>query len=182
MADAVVIPGRLFGPAAGLLMYAGTVAERRQAQVHRHIWSQESPPAPDDPEVERWVQGEVAPLLDKIGGSPLLIAKSLGTNAAVLAAARSLPAVWLTPMLAVPWVAAALGRATAPFLLVGGTADESWDSALAHRLSPHVLEVDGADHGMCVPGPLTQSIAVLGRVVAAMEEFLEEIGWPAGTG
>jgi hypothetical protein len=180
MADAVVIPGRMFGPAAGLLMYVGTVAERKQAKVHRHTWSQD-PPAPDDPEVERWVQGEITPLLDKIGGSPLLIAKSLGTNAAALAAGRSLPAVWLTPMLAVPWVAAALGRATAPFLLVGGNADEVWDSALARRLSPYVLEVAGADHGMCVPGPLTSSIAVLGRVVAAVEEFLEEIGWSDST-
>jgi pimeloyl-ACP methyl ester carboxylesterase len=75
-------------------------------------------------------------------------------------------------------VAAALRRAAAPFLLVGGTADAVWDSALARRLSPHVLEVDGADHGMYVPGPLTSSIAVLGQVVAAVEEFLDEIGWP----
>jgi pimeloyl-ACP methyl ester carboxylesterase len=177
MADAVVVPGRMFGPAGGLLMYAGLVAERRQATVHRHTWSQE-PPAPDVPEIERWVAGEVTPLLDEAGGRPLLIAKSLGTNAAGLAAGRSLPAVWLTPLLTVPWVAAALGRATAPFLLVGGTADEVWDSAVARRLSPHVLEVDGADHGMCVPGPVTRSIAVLGQVVAAMDEFLGEIGWP----
>lgn len=157
-------------------MYAGLVAERRQAGVYRHTWSQE-PPASDVPGIERWVEGEVAPLLDEVGGSPLLIAKSLGTNAAGLAAGRSLPAVWLTPLLAVPWVTAALGRATAPFLLVGGTADEVWDGAVARRLSPYVLEVDGADHGMCVPGPLTRSIAVLGRVVAAIEEYLDEIGW-----
>jgi hypothetical protein len=40
-------------------------------------------------------------------------------------------------------------------------------------LSPHVLEVEGADHGMFVPGPAAASVAVLGRVVAAMEEFLD---------
>jgi hypothetical protein len=177
MLDAVVVPGRIFGPAAGLLMYAGAVAERRGATVHRHSWSQE-PPKPFEPEVEGWVCGELVPLLDGLGGSPLLMAKSLGTNAAALAAERSLPAVWLTPVLTVPWMAAALGRATAPFLLVGGTADTFWDGSLARRLSPHVLEVESADHGMYVPGPLTDSIAVLGRVVVAVEEFLDTIDWP----
>ena len=72
-----------------------------------------------------------------------------------------------------------MGRATAPFLLVGGTADELWDGDIARQLSPHVLEVEGADHGMYVPGPLTESIAVLSQVVVAVEEFLDAIGWPS---
>lgn len=178
MADAFVIPGRMFGPAAPLLMYAGDVAERRGATLHRHEWSQVPPPHLLQPPIERWVTDEVTPALDRLGGRPLLIAKSLGTNAAALAAERSLPAVWLTPLLTMPWVAAALSRATAPFLLVGGTADEVWDSDLARSLTPHVFEVDGADHGMYVPGPLTDSVAVLGGVVVAVDDFLTKIAWP----
>jgi pimeloyl-ACP methyl ester carboxylesterase len=177
MADVVVIPGGMFGPAAPLLMYAGDVAERRGATVHRHSWSTECP-HPNEPEVESWVRGEITPVLDAVGGRPLLIGKSRGTNAAAIAAERSLPAVWLTPLLRMPWVAEALRRATAPFLLVGGTADVVWDGDLARRLTPHVLEVEGADHGMYVPGPLTESIAVLSRVVVAVEEFLDAIDWP----
>jgi pimeloyl-ACP methyl ester carboxylesterase len=177
VADAVVVPGGVYGPAAGLLMYAAAVAERRRATVHRHSWSQ-PPTKPFEPEIEGWVCDEVGPLLDTVGGRPLLIGKSLGSNAATLAAERSLPAVWLTPILTTPWVAAALGRATAPFLVVGGTADTMWDGAMARRLSPYVLEVEDADHGLYVPGPLTDSIAVLGRVIAGMEEFLDTIGWP----
>jgi hypothetical protein len=177
MADAVVVPGAMFGPAAGMLMYAGAAAERPGVTLHRHWWS-EQPPKPFQPHVEGWVRGQAGPLLDAVGGSPLLIAKSLGTNAAVLAAERGLPGVWLTPILTAPWVAAALSRATAPFLLVGGTADEMWDGALARRLTPHVLEIQDADHGMYVPGPLTASIGVLGRMVAAVQEFLDAIGWP----
>jgi hypothetical protein len=107
--------------------------------------------------------------LEAVGGSPLLIAKSLGTNAAALAAERCLPAVWLTPVLTVPWVASALARVTPPFLVVGGIADPMWDGDLARRLSPFVLEIAGADHGLQLPGPLTDSIAVLGRVV--VEDF-----------
>lgn len=179
MSDAVVIPGRLHGASAPLLMYAGDVAARRGATVHRHSWSDPAP-LPDEPagHVEGWVRAEVTPLLDTVGGSPLLVGKSLGTYAASLAAERSLPAVWLTPLLGRPVVAAALDRADAPFLLVGGTADPLWDGAAARRLSPHVLEVEGADHGMYVPGPLVDSVAVLGRVVAAIEDFLDAVAWP----
>ena len=158
-------------------MYAGAVAERRGAKLHRHVWAQK-PTDPFEPEIEGWVRTEVTPLLDAVGGSPLLIAKSLGAYAAVLAAERRLPAVWLTPVLTVPWMAAALEGATAPSLIVGGTADTMWDGALARRLSPHVLEIEGANHGLNVPGPLTDTIAVLGRVIVAMEEFLDAIDWP----
>jgi hypothetical protein len=172
-----VVPGGRFGPAAGLLMYASLVADRRGATVRRHSWTQH-PPSPSEPEVEAWVCEEIGALLDTVGGNPLLIAKSLGTNAAAVAAERRLPAVWLTPILTVPWIPEALGRATAPFLLVGGTADAVWDSAVARRLSAHVLEIEGADHGLQVPGPLVDSIAVLGRVVTAMDEFLDAIDWP----
>jgi hypothetical protein len=154
-------------------MYSGDVAGARGATVHRHWWATE--PRPENPD---WVRGELTGLLDGIEGRPLVIGKSLGTHAAVLAAERDLPAVWLTPLLTVPAVAEALGRATAPFLLVGGTADQFWDAGLAARLTPHRLQVDGADHGMYVPGPLTGSIDVLARVVVAVELFLTEIAWP----
>jgi len=176
VADVVVVPGAMFGPAAGMLMYAGLVAERRGLTVHRHWWSQPPPsPSSSQTHIEGWVRGEILPLLDTLGGRPLLIAKSLGTYAASVAADRSLPAVWLTPILTAPGIAAALRRATAPFLTVGGTADTVWDSALARQLSPHLLEIEGADHGLSVPGPLTDSITVLGRVVLAVEEFLDGI-------
>jgi len=179
MADAVVVPGGRFGPAAGMLMYAGDTAESRGATVHRHTWSQQ--PGRLEPENEPWVRTEITPLLDSLAGTPLLIGKSFGTNAAKLAAERSLPAVWLTPILTAPWITAALSQATAPFLLIGGTADLMWDSAEAHRLSPHVLEIEAATHGLYVPGPLQNSIAVLGRVVAAIDEFLDAINWPDRT-
>lgn len=70
--------------------------------------------------------------------------------------------------------------AFAPFLLVRGTADCLWDSAAAHRLTPHVLEVEGADHGLGVPASVAGSVAVLARVVAAVEDFLDGMGWPSG--
>jgi hypothetical protein len=178
MADVVVIPGRMFGPGAGMLMYASIAAERRGANVHRHSWTTEPPGAGNEQSAD-WVHGEAAAAVDKVGGTPLLIGKSLGTLAAGLAADRSLPAVWLTPLLTKPQVIAGLERAQAPFLLIGGTADTSWDGTLARRVTRHVLEVADADHGMCVPGRLTDSITVLAQMVTAIEGFLETISWPS---
>jgi hypothetical protein len=89
-----------------------------------------------------------------------------------------LPAVWLTPVLTSAWVVDGLRRATAPFLLVGGTADRLWDSGLARELTPYVLEIAGADHGMYVPGRLAASAGVLGEVATAAEDFLDRVVWP----
>jgi hypothetical protein len=90
--------------------------------------------------------------------TPLLIGKSLGSLAAPVAAGRGLPAVWLTLLLTV------------------------WDGRLARSVTPHVLEIDGADHGMFVPGRLAESAEVLGRVITAVEDFLDQQVWPHGTG
>jgi hypothetical protein len=158
-------------------MYSGDVAERRGATLHRHAWAG-SAPSEVGPQRAEWVWTEIAPLLARIGGSPLLIGKSLGSLAAPLAAERSLPAIWLTPLLTMPCAVEPLKRASAPYLLVGGTADSVWDGALARRLTPYVLEIPEADHGMYVPGPLADSISVLAQVVVAVEDFLDEIRWP----
>jgi hypothetical protein len=177
--EVVVLPGGGgHGPSAGFVHYAGEVPARRGALVHRHFWSGHAPQL--GPELADWVAGEAEPLLAE--RTALVIGKSLGTLAAGLTAARGLPAVWLTPLLAVPWAVPPLRRASAPFLLVGGTADQLWDGALARSLSPYVLEVEGADHGMLLPGAVGASVPVLGQVVAAVEEFLDGLGWPAAGG
>lgn len=170
-----MLPGGRYGPDRPLLTYAADAAAARGAEILAVTW--DPPYDPDAVPIEDavpWVTARIPP----VDGRPLLIGKSLGTNAAAFAADRGLPAVWLTPLLTVAPVVDALRRATAPALLVGGTADRFWDGRLARELSPHVLEVDGADHGMYVPGRLAGSAAVLGRVVTAVEDFLDEAVWP----
>ncbi len=161
-----------------LLMYSGLAVRRRGGHVHRIAWN-----APVDwPNRHSFVATRVAAALDEVASaagvsSPVLIAKSLGTLAAPLAADRGLAAVWFTPLLTEEPTVAGLRRASAPFLLVGGTADSWWDGAVARSVTPHVVEVEGADHSMVVPGPLSASAAVLGQVMDVVESFLDDVVW-----
>jgi pimeloyl-ACP methyl ester carboxylesterase len=82
------------------------------------------------------------------GDVSLIIGKSLTTRACTVAAERDWRAVWLTPLLVDDETIEALRRRTAPALLVGGTEDPMWDSAVARELSDDVLELEGADHGL----------------------------------
>ncbi|PZF99834.1 alpha/beta hydrolase [Micromonospora deserti] len=175
MADrrALLIPGRGYDTRYPLFVYTGEALRRSGFALHALTWQvpERFGSGRDEPAAALgWVAQQVAPALAE--PADLLVGKSLGTLAAPLAADRGLPAVWLTPLLHRPEVADALRRATAPYLLVGGTADPSWDGALARRLTPHVLEIGEADHALMVPGPLARSAEALGRVCTAVEEFV----------
>jgi hypothetical protein len=180
---AVVVPGLQYSADGPLLMYAGLAVDRRGGTVRRINWT-----LPDfgDGDGERaWVASRVSEAIDAVVAAtgvaaPVLIGKSLGSLAAPVAADRGLPAVWLTPVLTDEPTVAALRRAAAPCLLIGGTADKVWDGRLAWSVTPHVLEIDGADHGMFVPGRLQESAAVLGQVITAVENFLDYQVWPQG--
>jgi pimeloyl-ACP methyl ester carboxylesterase len=126
---------------------------------------------------QAWVLDHVAPALDRLGGTPVVIGKSLGSYAAELAARRHLPAVWYTPLLLDDRVVASLRARTAPVLLIGGTADDAWHGDLARSLTPHVCQIEGADHGLTVPGPVAGWAAVLGEVTAAVQRFLDDVVW-----
>jgi hypothetical protein len=175
----VVLPGGQNGPTAPLLMFSSDAAERRGARVLPVWWDEpDRPPSLTEEERGPWVLPQAAKALEAATGDVLLIGKSLGSYGSALAAERGLPAIWLTPVLNADWVIDGLRRSTAPFLLIGGTADPLWDSTLAHVLTPYVLEVPGADHGMYLPGRLAASAAVLGRVATAVEDFLDRVVWP----
>lgn len=172
----------MFGPYQPLLFYAATAVRARGGVVEPLDWDAVGSldPAASSQVRQAWVRDQVVPVLDRLGGRPVLIGKSLGTYAADLAAQRGLPAIWYTPLLLDEMVVASLRASTAPFLLIGGTADTgAWDGALARSLTPYVCEIPDADHGLMVPAGLSASAAVLGEVTAAAERFLDEVVWPA---
>jgi hypothetical protein len=171
---AVVAPGGGYGADGPLLMFSAVAARRRGATVRRLAWDF---PLAGDPHAV--VPAAVAAALDEEDyEAAVVFGKSLGSLAASVVAKRGLAAVWFTPLLTDPDVVAGLRRAEEPFLLAGGTADDYWDGRLARSLTPHVVQVEGADHGMFVPGGLAASAAVLGDVMTAVEGFLDGVAWP----
>jgi hypothetical protein len=175
--SAIVAPGGNGNADVPLLMYARLAVQRRGGETRQVAW--DLPGNLDFGQVRERVVSRVGLAVDEVtaaaGPAPAVIGKSLGSLAAPVAADRGLAAVWFTPLLSDEQTVAALRRATAPCLLVGGTADRLWDGQAARSLAADVLEIDGADHHMLVPGRLAASAAVLGRVVTAVEDFLGRI-------
>jgi hypothetical protein len=161
-------------------MYARLAAERRGALVRVVSW--DLAPGRGFDRHRDMVTATIGAAVDELtaetGAAPLVIGKSLASLAAPLVADRGLPAVWFTPLLTDEPTVTGLHRATAPFLLAGGTADPYWDGRIARLLTADVVEIDGAGHALFVPGPAAASIAVLGQVLTAVEDFLDRIGWP----
>jgi len=120
-------------------------------------------------------------LRDGVASAPgavhLVLAKSLGTLALPVAVELGLPGAWLTPLLAsgraleVRAAAAGLGESGMPALLAGGTADRLWDPALAASSGVCVVEADGADHALEVPGDDVRTHAILDELTAAVVEL-----------
>jgi len=175
--SAVLAPGGNYGADGPLLMYARLAVQHRGGRTHPIVWELSG-----DPDFSRYrlrvasqVESAVEEVTAAAGAAPVVIGKSLGSLAAPVAADRGLAAVWFTPLLTDEPTVAALRRATGPCLLVGGTDDRFWDGQAARSLPAEVVEIEGADHGMFVPGRLAASAAALGQVITAVEDFLDHV-------
>ncbi|MEN5075822.1 hypothetical protein [Isoptericola cucumis] len=136
-----------------------------------------------EPDVARSVyDGVVRAGVDAAPGAVhLVLAKSLGTLALPVALELGLAGAWLTPLLTagqapeVRVAAAGLGESGVPALLVGGTGDGLWDSALAASSGARVVEAAGADHAMEVPGDPGRTGEILADVTAAVVDLARVI-------
>ena len=172
------------GPYVPQLLFPTFAAIRRGAEPTPIEWSDaETVDRLDQSGVSAWVAAQIdSAFADVDAESTVVIGKSLGTHAAAAAARLGIPAIWVTPLLSNPFVLDALTRSTAPFLLIGGTADPVWDGAAARTLTPHVLELPDADHGLFLPGPLDLSAQNISALATATEHFLDENVWPTSDG
>ena len=169
---AVVLPGTGYPPAAPLLAYAG-YALLAAGWVVQDVWWE-----PQRLEVEEsiaWVAGHLASATEGVDDRVMVVGKSYGTLASRLAAERSYDAIWLTPLLSQPEVVEAIRGSAARQLLVGGTEDSLWDADVVASLAADgcdVLQVDGANHGMIVPGDAVRSAQILVEITRAMVRFV----------
>lgn len=167
---AVLFPGRAYTPDRPLLHYAREVLLAQGWSVEEVWWDPAN--LVSDETVIRRMETE----LDTVAGGPsLVVAKSLGSLALSSAVRRSLPGIWLTPLLNRPDLVVASKKIIAKTLLVGGTADETWDGNIARASGQQVLELPGADHGLEVPGNPLASVGLLTEIVAAMTQFVRSL-------
>ncbi len=169
---AVVVPGRGYPPAAPLTFFAGFVLLQHGWSVRQVWWD---PPLHEtDERTTAWVRAQVERELPD-SGRVLLVAKSLGTYAAPLAAERGYDAVWLTPVLQVPSLVEAIAANPARQLLVGGTADDvAWDRDVARDLAARgcdVLEIPDADHALMVPGDAVRGVEAHVEAARGLDAF-----------
>ncbi|MEV0902295.1 alpha/beta hydrolase [Actinoplanes sp. NPDC049802] len=170
MITGILVPGRGYTTQGPLFDLADGILTTRGDEVLEVSWTVPQGLLQIGP--EPFVRAHVAAALHRAAATPVLIAKSLGSHAAALAAERGIPAVWLTPVLTDPAVVAAITAGSAPALLIGGTADRLWVPQAARATGKPFLEIPGADHNLRVPGPVRAYTDVLGTVGTAFEDFL----------
>lgn len=177
---AILLPGAGYPVEGPLLWFTRDVLNSMGRSV---IAVRDSFSGRNDPRA--WVEQRAEAALAYLGDTarPMIVGKSISTLAAPLAAERELSAVWLTPLIDLRrWPAAqvvvdAIRRSTAPLLLVGGSADPAWDGDFARSVgSAEVLEIDGADHSLALPGNAPASLEALRRYVEALRSFAERVG------
>jgi hypothetical protein len=176
MLSGILVPGGLGTVQTTLLDLGWEALHDRQAIIEEVSWTMPEGLAEVGP--EPFVRAYVAAALHRLtrrepAARPVLIAKSLGTHAATLAAERELPAIWLTPLLHLPQVGAAIKRNPAPQLLIGGTADGSWVPEVAISTGKQVLTIEDANHSLRAPGKLRDFTDALGTIGTAIENFLD---------
>ena len=163
------MPGARYLPFAPLLWFAREVVQSRGWSV-LEVWDEYR----DQGEAPwRWVDERASAALAHVGQAPtLLVTKSLTSHAVVIAAERDLPGIWLTPLLKVDRIVDGFRRLEKPALLVGGSADATWDGELARGLGKDVLELDGANHSLELEGDPQSSIDALRLVVERVDAFV----------
>jgi hypothetical protein len=183
----IVLPGAMYLPDAPLLWYTREAALAAGWNVLA-VWDTYDGTG----DARAWVEERAMSALAYVGNGarPVLAAKSITTLAAPIAAQLGLPAAWLTPLIAAgkrgepsaavtETVIRGLRAATAPSLLVGGTADALWDGALARSIpAGEVVEIPGGDHVLQIPGAPEQSIDALRIVTEAIARFLADLERP----
>ncbi|MBO0611173.1 hypothetical protein [Myceligenerans salitolerans] len=108
------------------------------------------------------------------GVTHLVVGKSLGTLAIPAAARLGLPGIWLTPLLT--WddaadIREAVAGLEGDHLLIGGSADPTWDHDLVASLRADFVEVPGGDHRLEIPDDWRKNLETVEDLTAEIEHF-----------
>jgi hypothetical protein len=136
-------------------------------------------------EREQWLSTDVtaachAALTQRKYEQITIVGKSLGT----LAMGHLLPddrfrkasCVWLTPLLTNELLRARIKQYSPRSLFIIGTADDFYNAGYLTKLCEATrgesVVIEGANHGLMIPGQVVQSLKALTRIVTAIEKFV----------
>jgi hypothetical protein len=165
----VVLPGRQYTPDGPLLFFAAQTALIRGWDVRQVWW--EVPDFSSDADEVAWVCGQLDAALAGYAGLVLVVAKSLGTLAAPLAATRGYEAAWLTPLLTEPDAADVLMSYPAEQFVMIGASDPYLSMSVLDALPGERLVVPG-DHILRVDGDPAAMVASHDRFVRSFDSWL----------
>ena len=185
----LVYPGMSYSVDAPLLYYPSWMLADHGADVmlFQRLYS-ETPGFSGLPDIEQeqWILGDaVAALRAALSQRPyqtlILVGKSLGTvSMAHLAATQTtlpnLRALWLTPILTREEVRTQIRRLGSRSVVAIGTADrlyrKEWVDELRAAGATSVI-IDGAGHGLQIPGQWQRSLNALTQVLEAFQALLQ---------
>ena len=162
---ALLLPGQNFPVTMPLLHYTSQTLQVRGWTVDEVRWQ-----APAD-DIKGWALRETTRLLDR-SQPDLVVGKSLSSLALPATARRGVAGVWLTPLLHLPELTSI--RLDARHLLVGGTADRSWEPAVAAASDAKVMEIPDGDHLLAL-GDIPTSIRVLADIQQRIAAFIDAL-------
>ena len=173
--SALVLPGGNGGVFQSHLYWSVVALAQAGWEIHLATWSARGVGSyhDDDDEVAHIADRG----LDLLSAAPaaVVLGKSRGTLAATEVARAGVPVVWFTPLMDRMDVAGAVQATRAPTLVVGGTADPTWRRP-GDRSGLRVIEIEGADHGLLIPGDWRRSLAEQERAVQETVAFAESGG------
>lgn len=168
----IVLPGSRYTPDGPMLFFAAQVALMRSWDVRQVWW--EVPQFSSSAEEVAWVGSQLDTALEGYAGRVMVVAKSLGTLAAPVAAARGYDAAWLTPLLTESDVAEPLLSYPAAQFVVIGASDPYFSQDVLDALPGERLVVPG-DHILRVPGDAAAMVASHDRFVRAFDTWLTTV-------
>lgn len=187
----IVLPGYRYSPEMAPLYYAGRILLDQGADLLRIEYAYYRTNFRKQPQSEqdKWLSSDVAAACkaafsrrsyEKI----TLIGKSMGTIAMgqLLGDPRfqSAACVWLTPLLTLERLCSRIEQIHPPSLFIIGSADQFYKPDILEHLGQVTggpsLVLEGANHGLEIPGDIPKSLSALSLIVQALQEFLGEYG------
>ncbi|MBK9927451.1 MAG: hypothetical protein IPP66_19450 [Anaerolineales bacterium] len=185
----IILPGYRHSVDMADMHYAGRILLEQGADLLRveYVYYQTDFMEQPASEQNKWIAGDVfavcnAALSQRSYDRITLVGKSIGTialaNLLTDSRFQNATCVWSTPLLTLEWLRERIEQVHPRSLFITGTADKFYKPEILKHLETvtngRTVVIEGANHGLEIPESISASLAALGQIVQALQEFLGE--------